>query len=140
MTIDDAINILEIHTDEGYEEAVKMAISALRAQRDEASGVLKTIYETPESCPHCFEHLSLEWAFCPECGHSTPWNGKEEEKNEPMTMEELRGMGDQPYYHVSLQGMEPHWAILDSLTAKHIEDCHYGERWLAYRHPTKEDV
>lgn len=29
---------------------------------------LRTEWETPISCPNCYEHLSLDWSFCPECG------------------------------------------------------------------------
>lgn len=29
---------------------------------------LRTMWETPISCPNCCEHLSLDWSFCPECG------------------------------------------------------------------------
>lgn len=39
--------------------------------------VLRTIYETPESCSNCMEHLSLEWSFCPECGRPTDWANSE---------------------------------------------------------------
>ena len=61
------------------------------------------------------------------------------EKNEPLTTEELRGMAEQPYYHVSLQnGQTNHWVILPEHVAKAIEDYHYGEYWLAYRFPPKE--
>ena len=57
--------------------------------------------------------------------------------NEPLTLEELREMGGQPYWHVGLreESPPPHWNILDPFYAKHIEDYKYGENWLAYRHP-----
>ena len=32
---------------------------------------LLTTWETPESCPHCGEHLAREWSYCPECGSPT---------------------------------------------------------------------
>lgn len=38
------------------------------------SPVLRTTYETPEECPECLEHLSLDWAYCPSCGRPTDWN------------------------------------------------------------------
>lgn len=53
--------------------------------------------------------------------------------NDPLTLEELRGMGGEPYYHVSLQGSGDHWEVMDTLIARNIQDYHYGERWLAYR-------
>lgn len=57
-----------------FEEAIELAINALKQQKESATGVLCTIYETPESCPNCFEHLSLDWSYCPECGKLTPWS------------------------------------------------------------------
>lgn len=61
---------------------------------------------------------------------------KKAEKNEPLTLDELRDMGGQPYYHVSLQLKNGDgWEILDRLIAKHVEDYNYGKAWLAYRRP-----
>lgn len=61
--------------------------------------------------------------------------------NEPLTLEELREMGGQPYWHVGLreESSPPHWNILDPFYAKHIEDYRYGENWLAYRRPKEEE-
>ena len=55
--------------------------------------------------------------------------------NDPLTLEELREMGGEPYWHVGLQDDSPpaHWSILDPYFAKHIEDYGYKKRWLAYR-------
>lgn len=57
--------------------------------------------------------------------------------NEPLTLEELREMGGQPYWHVGLreESPPPHWNILDPFCAKRIEDYKYGENWIAYRRP-----
>ena len=62
--------------------------------------------------------------------------------NEPLTLEELREMGGQPYWHVGLreESPPPHWNILDPFYAKHIEDYRYGENWLAYRCPPEGEV
>lgn len=62
--------------------------------------------------------------------------------NEPLTLEELREMGGQPYWHVGLreESPPPHWNILDPFYAKHIEDYRYGENWLAYRRPPEGEV
>ena len=61
----------------------------------------------------------------------------ETQPNEPLTIEQLREMGGQPYWHVGLreESPPPHWNILDPFYAKHIEDYRYGENWLAYRRP-----
>lgn len=61
--------------------------------------------------------------------------------NEPLTLEQLREMGGQPYWHVGLreESPPPHWNILDPFYAKHIEDYRYGENWLAYRRPKEEE-
>ena len=62
--------------------------------------------------------------------------------NEPLTIEQLREMGGQPYWHVGLreESSPPHWNILDPFYAKHIEDYKYGENWLAYRRPLEGEV
>lgn len=35
---------------------------------DNPCDVLRTTYETPNSCPYCMSHLAQDWNFCPECG------------------------------------------------------------------------
>lgn len=62
--------------------------------------------------------------------------------SEPLTIEQLREMGGQPYWHVGLreESPPPHWNILDPFYAKHIEDYRYGENWLAYRCPPEGEV
>ena len=62
--------------------------------------------------------------------------------NEPLTLDELREMGGQPYWHVGLreESPPPHWNILDPFYAKHIEDYRYGENWLAYRRPPEGEA
>lgn len=62
--------------------------------------------------------------------------------NEPLTIEQLREMGGQPYWHVGLreESPPPHWNILDPFYAKHIEDYRYGENWLAYRRPKEGEA
>lgn len=62
--------------------------------------------------------------------------------NELLTIEQLRKMGGQPYWHVGLrkESPPPHWNILDPFYAKHIEDYRYGENWLAYRRPPEGEA
>lgn len=57
-----------------------------------------------------------------------------EHSNNPLTLDQLRGMVGFPYWHVGLQddSQNPHWKILDPFVAKHAEDYGYGKRWLAY--------
>ena len=59
------------------------------------------------------------------------------DKMVPLTLEQLRGMGEKPYWHVGLQddSPEPHWKILDPFVARCPEDYGYGKRWLAYAYP-----
>lgn len=63
----------------------------------------------------------------------------EELPNEPLTAEEMKHMGGEPYYHVGLQedSPPPHWVVLDPMLAPYIEDYGYGKRWLGYRSPPK---
>ncbi len=62
------------------------------------------------------------------------------EPNDPLTLEQMREMGGEPYWHVGLQedSVPPHWNILDPFYAKHIEDYGYGKRWIAYRRKPEE--
>lgn len=57
--------------------------------------------------------------------------------NEPLTLEQLRGTANKPYWHVGLreESAPPHWSILDPLLAYHPEDYDYGTGWLAYAYP-----
>lgn len=55
-------------------------------------------------------------------------------KMAPLTLEQLREMANQPYWHVGLRedSGAPHWSILDPLLAYHPEDYDYGKTWIAY--------
>ena len=96
-------------------------------------------------CKKCLhEKVCALWAsresqnascFCTDgCDYFTPTLTP---PNEPLTLDELREMGGQPYWHVGLreESPPPHWNILDPFYAKHIEDYKYGENWIAYRRP-----
>lgn len=61
-------------------------------------------------------------------------------ENKPLTVEELKLMGDKPYYHVSLTGGANGWLILGKLIAENPANYHYSERWLAYRYEPVSDV
>lgn len=54
-----------------------------------------------------------------------------------LTIEQMRDMGGKPYWHVGLRkdSKPPHWAIMDPMIAKNIDDYFYGERWIAYAYP-----
>lgn len=54
-----------------------------------------------------------------------------------LTIEQMRDMGGKPYWHVGLRkdSEPPHWAIMDPMIAKNIDDYFYGERWIAYAYP-----
>ena len=96
-------------------------------------------------CKKCLhEKVCALWAsresqnascFCTDgCDYFTPTLTP---PNEPLTLEELREMGGQPYWHVGLreESPPPHWNILDPFCAKRIEDYKYGKNWIAYRRP-----
>lgn len=96
-------------------------------------------------CKKCLhEKVCALWAsresqnascFCTDgCDYFTPTLTP---PNEALTLEELREMGGQPYWHVGLreESPPPHWNILDPFYAKRIEDYKYGENWIAYRRP-----
>lgn len=99
---------------------------------------LETIYQTPESCPHCMEHLSRDWSFCPECGRPTDWS-----KNEPLTLSELRQMEGEPVWIECELWAEGRWMIITTVDLDHLwmhgrntvcMDMEvYGEAWQAYR-------
>lgn len=113
---------------------------------EEAISALSPPNETPpcyqpdgDGCAYqCYDGDDEPIDKCKECPlcysdkqrHLTP-------PNEPLTLDELREMGGQPYWHVGLreESPPPHWNILDPFYAKHIEDYRYGENWLAYRRP-----
>jgi len=59
----------------------------------------------------------------------------EAERNDPLTPDDLREMGGEPYWHVGLrpESPAPHWAILPENVAKYPQDYFYGKNWLAYR-------
>ena len=101
-------------------------------------------------CKKCLhEKVCALWAsresqnascFCTDgCDYFTPTLTP---PNEPLTIEQLREMGGQPYWHVGLreESPPPHWNILDPFYAKHIEDYRYGENWLAYRCPPEGEA
>lgn len=58
-------------------------------------------------------------------------------ETEPLTLEQLRKMAGEPYWHVGLQDdlPKPHWKILPRFVAQHPEDYEYGKTWLAYPYP-----
>lgn len=56
---------------------------------------------------------------------------------QPLTLEQLRGMANKPYWHVGMRedSAPPHWSILDPLLAYHPENYDYGKCWIAYAYP-----
>ena len=76
-----------------------------------------------------------------------------EEENEPLTADELDSLAKQPIYFVPLDGngVKARWVIYNGfpISAKSPLDegqiyiyyfrGDYGERWIAYRHPPKEE-
>ena len=93
---------------------------------DEAKKWLK------ENCENQYNRMAVFGIM-----QSMPTVAYQKTPNEPLTLEELRGMANKPYWHVGLreESAAPHWSILDPLLAYHPEDYDYGEGWLAYRRP-----
>ena len=62
--------------------------------------------------------------------------------NDLLTLEELREMGGEPYWHIGLRddSPPPHWAILPSYVAQRPQDYFYGKHWLAYRRKPEEGM
>ena len=62
--------------------------------------------------------------------------------NDPLTLEELREMDGEPYWHVGLRddSPTPHWAILPSNVAQRPQDYFYGKYWRAYRRKPEEET
>jgi len=58
----------------------------------------------------------------------------------PLSLEELREMDGEPYWHVGLRddSPTPHWAILPSNVAQRPQDYFYGKYWLAYHRKPEE--
>lgn len=73
---------------------------------------------------------------------------QEAEKNEPLTLEELREMDGQPVWLNSLgENFDNGWYIIVAVDRDRIHCLqlytmllfeHYGKTWLAYRHKPKE--
>jgi len=145
MTTEEKIHIFEHSklvsnnfTQEAVAASYVEALSALRAQQEaERNTPLKTTWETPETCPHCMEHLSRDWSFCPECGRPTDWS-----ESDPLTPEELQKMEGEPVLVYNAYNSSYIWHVVDVISKKVIVftdggarmlSC-YGDGWLAYRH------
>lgn len=105
------------------------------------SPVLRTTYETPEECPECLEHLSLDWAYCPSCGRPTDWYNPN-----PLTLDELREMDGEPIWCRCLLTGRGEWGIckitempaswhiaISGVSGAYGGKDAYGEIWLAYK-------
>ncbi len=71
---------------------------------------------------------------------------QEAEKNEPLTLDELREMGGEPVWVMCLYNKNRSgWCLVDS-DGDVYNDCYsfyddsYGEAWLAYRRKQEEDT
>ena len=93
------------------------------------------------------------WVECAACGAATDgvdsadeaiaaWNRRTQPDNEPITLEELRGMDGQPIYIKHLFGKWhwDGWHILENCEEELIMhdgsillDENYGKTWVAYR-------
>lgn len=152
MTVDEAIETLEILRildAPGLSEAVHMAISALRAQQEAKSPCAV--------CGYGGKHLDA-----PPCT-SCPAHPKEPEKNEPLTLDELRKMDGQSVWLVISERYQrlKHW---DGWSTVMVDDelkrfgirlirmfkpgCgalvyyneDYGKDWTAYHRPPERST
>ena len=89
----------------------------------------------------------MDYAVAFEMAISALRAQQEAEKNDPLTLEEPRGMNGEPVWVQSPRMPEyGRWAIVEGVDIEHkilwlIADytCHdYGKVWLAYRHKPKE--
>lgn len=62
-----------------------------RADSEDKKHGLETVWETPDRCIYCGEHLAREWSYCPECGRPT-------DPVKPLTLEELGYMDGNPVW------------------------------------------
>lgn len=112
--------------------------------------IIKVLDEIAEG----FENLSAE--VCARNDLRALWEGRakgirqaiallkthpEAQPNEPLTLEELRGMDGEPVYIVHKNSKYTRWYIWNN---KPVDDIHdgldgYGVFWSAYRRPPKED-
>lgn len=62
--------------------------------------------------------------------------------NAPLTLEELRKMEGQPYWHVGMlrDSEPPHWEILSDYVAEDPQYHCYGSTWVAYRRKPEEGM
>ena len=99
---------------------------ALRIYRDARETVRKCQEAEDDFGTLAFEGQMEAFRWMVMVLMALPAAGKDEadkEQNEPLTIEQLREMGGQPYWHVGLrkESVPPHWNILDPFYAKHIE-------------------
>lgn len=71
---------------------------------------------------------------------------EEAEKNEPLTLDELRQMDGEPVWVRSkIDSIDSRWGIIDKRGAVFPNEAHYvifseyGDLWTAYRHKQKEE-
>ncbi len=73
---------------------------------------------------------------------------QERERNEPLTLDELRNMDGEPVYVVVLYAKTAWWAVVRTVTSEKLttdyggwfDMTEYGKTWLAYRHKPKEEM
>lgn len=92
--------------------------------------------------------------YCGACGLRTKscatweeaefdWNRRAQPANEPLTLEELRGMDGEPVWVHRLEDNQGWWVAIksterDKVTTDYggyFEFADYGKTWLAYRRP-----
>ena len=101
------------------------------------------------------------WCECPECGAILPgadtpegaieqWNRRDDPPNDPLTLDELRGMDGEPVWVEAMVSLETEWCIVKyDHQMKRIrfwgadggwyDSYDYGGRIIAYRRRPEEE-
>lgn len=115
-------------------EAVRMSLAALRAQKEPKSPCA--------ACGYGGKHLDAP--PCTDC----PAHPKAAAEEQPLTLEELRGMDGQPAWFVSIRDGFSCWGIVRVVNMSKVwfiavggaerafgDRDTYGVTWVAYRRP-----
>ncbi len=93
---------------------------------------------TFQICGKCLKDMQQEIQSA--CDDQITSSDLSKTDNEPLTVEEIKAMAGEPYWHKTLQDVDylyDEWRILDAHIAENPETYHYGKNWIAYRNKKK---